>query len=154
MNFDEAFEKLIGHEGLYSNDSRDPGGETKYGVSKRSYPHLDIRNLTLDGAKRIYRLDYWEKCKCELLPTDLRFHIFDAAVNSGNNRAILWLQEALKVEQDGIIGPLTISAAHSLDADKLILKYNGTRLLFMTTLDGWKVFSRGWAKRIAENLLI
>jgi len=154
MNFDEAFEKLIGHEGVLSDNKADKGGLTKFGISQRAYPSVDIRALTLDDAKRIYYIDYWMKCKCELLPTSLRFHIFDAAVNSGVNRSILWLQEAVKVKQDGIIGPLTIAAAQTLDGDKLAMKYNGTRLMFMTELDGWRVFSRGWARRIAENLML
>ena len=61
MNFDVAFEKLIGHEGGYVNDARDPGGETKYGISKRAYPDEDIAGLTLERAKQIYRRDCWAR---------------------------------------------------------------------------------------------
>jgi len=69
--FDKAFEILIGHEGGYVNDVNDRGGETRYGISKRAYPHIDIANLTLAQAKEIYRTDYWDKVKCSSLPPDL-----------------------------------------------------------------------------------
>ena len=54
MTFDEAFKLLIGHEGGHVNDARDPGGETKFGISKRVYPFEDIRNLTIERARAIY----------------------------------------------------------------------------------------------------
>lgn len=153
MDFEHSFIKLIGHEGGYSNNPKDPGGETKYGISKRAYPNIDIRNLTLDGAKRIYRLDYWDKCKCNDLPDSVRFDVFDAAVNSGVKQAILWLQGALNVSTDGIIGQQTIKSAQAMNGERLSMKYNGTRLLFMTKLSSWPTFSKGWARRIAENLM-
>ena len=82
MNFDVAFEKLIGHEGGYVNDARDPGGETKYGISKRAYPDEDIAGLTLERAKQIYRRDYWDAVQAEYLPDAVRFDLFDAAAIS------------------------------------------------------------------------
>ena len=78
MNFDVAFEKLIGHEGGYVNDARDPGGETQYGISKRAYPDEDIAGLTLERAKQIYRRDYWDAVQAEYLPDAVRFDLFDA----------------------------------------------------------------------------
>jgi len=153
MNFDESFKKLIGHEGGYVNDPRDPGGETKYGISKRAYPNVDIKNLTLEGAKLIYKRDYWDKCRCDDLPDAVRFDVFDAAVNSGVKQAVLWLQRALDVVADGVIGNITLSMAMKIDEHLLSMKYNGTRLLFMTNLPTWPIYSRGWAKRIAENMV-
>lgn len=153
MNFDESFIKLMEHEGGYVNNLKDPGGETRYGISKRSYPNVNIKTLTLEGAKIIYKIDYWDKCRCDELPESVRFDVFDAAVNSGVNRATVWLQDALNVKSDGIIGAQTLNAVNSVNGDILSKRYNGTRLLFMTTLDGFKVFGRGWTKRIAENLL-
>lgn len=152
MNFDEAVTALLVHEGGYVNNPHDKGLETKYGISKRAYPNVNIKTLTIEGAKRIYKVDYWDKCRCDELPESVRFDVFDAAVNSGVNRATIWLQDALKVKSDGIIGANTLKAANSFNGHILSKRYNGTRLMFMTNLDGWKVFSRGWAKRIAENL--
>ena len=83
MNFDLAFSLVIGHEGGYVNDPRDPGGETKFGISKKSYPNLNIRLLTLADAKRIYLRDYWNRLQLDRLPDAVRFDLFDAAVNSG-----------------------------------------------------------------------
>lgn len=83
MSFQQAFQIVIGHEGGYVNDPVDPGGETKYGISKRSYPDVDIPNLTLEKAQAIYERDYWLKCGCDKLPHPMNIIIFDSAVNHG-----------------------------------------------------------------------
>lgn len=93
-SFDSAFSFVIGSEGEYSNDPDDPGGETKYGISKRAYPHLDIKNLTLDDAKSIYWQDYWDKADCDNLPNPLDICVFDTAVNQGVGRAKLLLAKS------------------------------------------------------------
>jgi lysozyme family protein len=152
-SFEACFERLIGHEGGYVNDARDPGGETKYGICKRSYPHLDIAALTLEQAKAIYQRDFWGRLGCDALPAGLRFHLFDAAVNSGPGNAVRWLQKAVGVAQDGDIGPATLRAANGYDAGTLVARYCGTRLAFMASLNTWPTFGRGWANRIAANLL-
>src|SRR5574343_326744 len=77
MTFDQAFDRLIGHEGGYVFDPHDPGGETKFGISKRAYPALDIAALTLADAKAIYRRDYWDGAQCDRLPPDLAFDRFN-----------------------------------------------------------------------------
>ena len=61
MNFDQAFDRLISNEGGYVNNPADPGGETNWGISKRSYPDVDIANLTREGAKAIYLRDFWQR---------------------------------------------------------------------------------------------
>lgn len=152
MDFDRAFDKVIGHEGGYVNDPRDPGGETKYGISRRAYPNLDIRNLTLDQAKGIYKRDYWDRCLCDQLPGLLRFHIFDAAVNSGVKQAAIWLQRAVGANADGIVGPRTIAAARAANPERVVAHMTGQRLDFMADLKNWPVHGRGWAKRLASNL--
>ena len=153
MNFDTAFEKLIGHEGGYSNDPHDPGGETKFGISKRAYPALDIRNLTLADAKAIYKRDYWDRAQCDRLPPELAFDVFDAAVNSGIGQAIRWLQRAVGVADDGYVGPLTLGAlTRDGDPSAVQARFNGHRLAFMTNLSTWQTFGKGWARRIAANL--
>ena len=82
-NFDTAFLLVIGVEGGYVNNPEDPGGETKYGISKRAYPDLDIRNLTLAAAKAIYLRDYWTAHHCDQMEWGKALLVFDCAVNGG-----------------------------------------------------------------------
>ena len=153
MNFDQAFEILIGHEGGYVNHPRDPGGETKFGISKRSYPGEDIPNMTLVRAKDIYQRDYWWKAGCDLVPECVKFDLFDTAVNAGPKTAIQMLQRAVGVEDDGVIGPKTMLALSSMDPERLDKRFNGFRLQHLSTLSTWETFGRGWANRIAKNLM-
>lgn len=152
MDFDEAFKILIGHEGGYVNDPRDPGGETKFGISKWSYPAVDIKGLTVDQAKRIYERDYWIPAGCDRVPAAIRFDLFDAAVNSGIERAVTWLQMAAGATPDGKLGPKTLTACIMVGGPTLQARFNGHRLEFMTNLSTWNRFGRGWARRIASNL--
>lgn len=164
MGFDEAFETLIGHEGGLSTIRSDPGNwtggkvgvgdlrGTKYGISAASYPGEDVRNLTLDRAKAIYRRDFWNKVRGDDLPYVVAFNLFDGAVNSGPARAIMWMQEAAGVAADGIIGPKSIAAFH-VHPEALAARYNGIRLRFMAGLSTWSTFGKGWARRIADNLM-
>ena len=152
MNFDASFEKLIGHEGGYTAGKGDPGGETRYGVSKRSYPDEDIANLTLERAKAIYKRDFWDRAQCDKLPQALAFQVFDAAVNSGIGQSIRFLQRAVGVADDGQLGPLSIAAIQRRDTAELVARFNAERLEFMTKLSVWDTFGRGWARRIAANL--
>ena len=151
--FDQCFDKLISHEGGYVNDPRDPGGETKFGISKRAYPDEDIAGITIEYAKQIYRRDYWDAVQAEYLPDAVRFDLFDAAVNSGVRQAVKWLQLAAKAEPDGIVGPKTLLAVRMADPQLLAKRFNGHRLRFMADLKTWPTFGRGWARRIADNLL-
>lgn len=153
MNFDQAFEILIGHEGGYVNHPNDPGGETKFGISKRSYPGENIPNMTLVRAKDIYQRDYWWKAGCDLVPECVKFDLFDTAVNAGPKTAIQMLQRAVGVEDDGVIGPKTMLALSSMDPERLDKRFNGFRLDHLNNLDTWPDFGRGWAQRIAENLM-
>lgn len=111
MNFDKAFNLVVGVEGGYSLNPNDPGGETKYGISKRSYPSVDIAALTLDAAKAIYQSDYWNAVSGDSLPWPLALLVFDCAVNQGQPVARVLLQTALGVAADGDIGPKTLAAA-------------------------------------------
>lgn len=150
--FDQCFEKLIHHEGGYVNNPKDPGGETKYGISKRSYPDVDIANLTLEQAKAIYLKDYWQRAKCDELPPSIAFLVFDCAVNSGIGQSVRFLQRAAGVADDGNVGAMTLAAVNRMDSEALAAKFLGQRLDFMTKLTTWDVFGKGWARRIAEQL--
>ena len=149
--FEVAVELILKHEGGYVNHLSDPGGETNYGISKRSYPHLDIKNLTREQAIAIYERDYWDKCQCDYLPSGLALMVFDMAVNAGNNRAIRILQYVLGVSVDGIIGPKTLEAA-SKSNDTDIYEYANQRLEFYQSLKTWPTFGRGWTRRTEETL--
>jgi lysozyme family protein len=153
MIFDQAFDRLFGNEGGYTDGQGDPGGETNWGISKRSYPYLDIKGLTRDQAKNIYRVDFWSRIHAEELPGSVAFQAFDFAVNSGIETAIRYLQRAVKVADDGHWGPVTRMAVMQTSESDIILRYNGLRLQFMTTLSNWPMAGRGWARRIASNLL-
>lgn len=153
MDFDKAFERVIGHEGGYVNDARDPGGETKYGISKRAYPFADIKNLTLDQAKDIYLRDYWNKLHLDELPACVRFDMFDAAVNSGIGAAAKFLQRAAGTAADGVIGKLTIAAANDLDPQLLDKRLSGYRLQYLADLSVFPTYGRGWLRRVASNLI-
>lgn len=117
---------VLQHEGDYSNDPKDPGGETKYGICKRSYPQLDIARLTIDEAKEIYRRDYWNAVQADELPWPLSLMAFDMGVNMGLTTARRMLQLALDVEVDGHIGEKTIAAAKRA-SDRRCLRYLAMR---------------------------
>ena len=150
MNFDTAFDRLIGHEGGYSNDPQDPGGETNWGISKRSYPNVDIKALTRDGAKAIYEADFWTP----LADADsaIKFQVFDFAVNGGLSVAIRKLQAAIGVADDGHWGPQSMAALGKMEVNDVLLKFNAQRLRFYTALKNWPRFGAGWTNRVAGNL--
>ena len=157
MNFERAFEKLLGHEGGFVDHPKDPGGSTRYGITQRvaraNGYEGDMRNLPLSEAKRIARKNYWDAVRADEMPDAARFDLFDAAYNSGVEQATKWLQRAAGAADDGIIGPKTILAVRMADPHKLAARFNGHRLRFLTDLKTWPDFGRGWARRIADNLM-
>lgn len=152
MKFEDVFDRLIGHEGGYVNDPKDPGGETNWGISKRSYPTVDIKNLSRWAARDIYRRDFWDKVQADKLPDGVAFQLFDFAVNSGMETAVRYLQRAVGVADDGHWGPVSQAAMERLSESDLIMLVLAERLGFMTRLKNWPDASRGWARRIATNL--
>ena len=157
MNFDDSFTRLLGNEGGYSDNSSDPGGKTMWGITEavaRACGYTgEMRDMPQDVAKAIYKPRYWDPISGDSLG-DLAFHVFDAAVNSGVRQATIWLQQALGVTADGVIGPGTRLAIAQADIGRATRAFNGARLAFMTDLPTWPSFGRGWAKRIANNLRI
>jgi lysozyme family protein len=158
VNFDRAFDLLLGHEGGYSRHPDDPGGETMWGITRRVALQEgyggDMRLLPRDFAKGIYRRKYWDAVKADSLPEAVRFALFDAAVNSGVKQAVMWLQRAVDVADDGILGPMTLQAAQRANGLRTAVQINALRLDFMTSLPTWGSFGRGWARRIAANLQV
>lgn len=153
ITFDGAFDRLMGNEGGYVNDPADPGGETNWGISKRAYPDVDIKNLTRDGAKAIYLADFWNHVGAEGLPDGVVFQLFDFAVNSGIQTAIRHFQDAIDVAEDGNFGPVSKTAAAKFSEAELIMRILGARLYFMTSCSNWPDAGKGWARRIASDLL-
>lgn len=156
MNFDLAFDALLGHEGGFVDNPKDPGGATRWGITERvaranGYTG-PMQELPVDLAKRIARTEYWDAVKADKLPEALRYPMFDAAYNSGVTQATWWLQRALGVKEDGYIGTQTILAALQASPERVKSRMLGMRLQFMTNLPTWGAFGKGWARRIAALL--
>lgn len=156
MNFDQAFHKLLGHEGGYVDHPSDPGGATNWGVTQavaRQNGYTGhMRNFPVEQAKEIYRRQYWDAIRAEELPPAIRYPVFDACVNSGPKQAVKWLQRAIGASDDGLIGGQTLTMARAAHPDFVARRMVGERLQFMTDLKAWPAFGRGWARRIAELL--
>ena len=118
-SFTEIIKKVLENEGGYVDDPDDPGGETNFGISKRSYPDLDIKNLTKEKAIAIYEEDYWIPSKAQIFSQDLRYHYFDMVVNAGQKSAVKVLQRACGAVVDGRIGPETVVKAKLIDEERL-----------------------------------
>ena len=161
--FERAFIETIDLEGGYVNDPADPGGETKFGISKRSYPHIDIAAMNIYQAREIYRRDYWQACRLgEVRRERISGEIFDTAVNMGCKAAVLIAQRALNflgenLIEDGKMGDKTISALNKWskkDERALFICLNGFQFsqYRMITQNNRRAvkFARGWTKRIQQ----
>ena len=156
MNFDQAFERLIAHEGGYVNHPQDPGGETHWGITLRTARANGytgrMRDMTRAQAKAIYRDAYWRRARADEYDPAIGFQLFDAAVNHGMGNATRFLQRAVGVADDGVIGPMTVAAVRRMSVTDVLARFNAERLEFYTRLTTWPTFGRGWARRVAENL--
>ena len=149
-NFEMAVERVLEHEGGYVFNPNDPGGETNFGISKKSYPNTDIKNLKRIDAIEIYRRDYWKKvCGNDILDQLSAEVLFDAAVNIGVRRASKLAQACVLAKQDGIIGRRTL---HKLNLTNAFpVHFTLARVKYYTELVSHKrslgVFLLGWIKR-------
>jgi lysozyme family protein len=148
--FNDYLKVILKHEGGYVNNSSDPGGETNYGISKRSYPGLDIKNITTEDASNIYYNDYWVKLNIDKISNeDLKLHIFDMSVNAGIKVAVKLLQSIVKTTQDGIVGSITLSKVNNED---LVDKYKESRINYYNNLvdknPKLSIFLKGWISRV------
>jgi lysozyme family protein len=153
----ETIDIILKHEGGYVNDPKDAGGETNLGISKRSYPHLDILSLTKGQAEEIYWTDYWLRCQCNRLPKGLDLMVMDYAVNAGVSRASKALQGIVGAKQDGIIGAMTLDALgrHTGTPEgirKTINEYYSLRQAHYESLDTFSIYGKGWSRRNTETL--
>ena len=146
-DFNRCIDFILAEEGGYVNHPDDPGKETNFGISSRAYPGLNIRALTLSDAVNIYRRDYWTPVQGDQFPDPLALVLLDTAVNMGPTAAILMLQRAVKVTEDGILGAVTRSAA--MDAlPSLLSDYLAERALRYAKNPNVPVFGRGWYRRL------
>ena len=156
VKFDDIIEKVLEHEGGIVDDPKDAGGLTNMGISQRAYPDEDIRGLTVERAKELYKRDYWDRYRTGDLPDRLRHIYVDMCINMGGGRAIKILQEACnsknatKIDVDGGIGPATIKAASNVEPFRL----RSYRVMFYAELVMKKPeqerFWVGWFRRSCE----
>ena len=154
-SFDEIIEIVLEHEGGYVNDPDDSGGETNFGVAKRSHPDVDIKNLTKEKAIEIYKTEYWDKNKVEKLPEQLRHIYFDMCVNMGRGRAGRIIQRAANNKGhnllvDGVLGPVTLGKINNVELERV----RAFRIKFyadlVTRKPNQEKFYFGWFKRSLE----
>lgn len=154
--FDAIFERLMKHEGGYVNHPNDPGGETMYGVTKRvaraNGYNGPMRSLPKSTAKAITEKSYYKAVKGDQLDRLIAWQLTDAAYNHGNRQAVKFLQRAVGVTADGLIGPRTLAAVAEMDKNDVVFLFLAERLEFFTNLRIWQTFGKGWARRIVGNL--
>ncbi len=128
-DFNRCISLILAEEGGLSNHRQDPGGLTKYGISQRSYPTLNIAALTLSEAQALYRRDYWNPIHGDELPSGLDLLMLDCAINQGVVTTIQLLQQAIRIQDDGLLGPKTLAAAEHaerISAPRLVRTTSGT----------------------------
>lgn len=154
--YDEALRRLLADEGGYSDHPTDPGGPTNFGITLTDYRKYinpqgmasDVRNMTVDQAKRIYKSKYWNAMNCDALPAGLDYAVFDYGVNSGIGRAPKVLQRIVGVPADGAIGPATLESISKRDVNGLINALCDERMVYLRSLKIWPTFGKGWTRRV------
>ena len=161
QNFDKCMTMLLIHEGGFVDGNKigDPGGLTNMGITKRTYDEYhgtdvtedEMRALTKADVEPIYRRNYWNRCRCQDLPSGVDWAVFDFAVNAGTGRAAKALQQAVEVEQDGSIGPLTLMKVKIVPVENIINRTAVYREQFYRSLKTFDTFGRGWLRRNDET---
>jgi lysozyme family protein len=157
-NFDKCLAEVLKHEGGWADHPKDPGGATMKGVTiavfreykGRDVTKAELRAISVDDLRAIYKRGYWDKVRADDLPMGLDLVAFDAAVNSGPSRGAKWLQSAIGVTVDGKIGPETLAYARAANIELTIDRACDERLMFLQRLKTWGTFGRGWSARVAS----
>src|SRR5213593_788875 len=149
MTFENAVAFVLQEEGGTSNNPADAGGLTKWGISSRQYPQVGQSTFSKDDAIAIYKRDYWDRLRCDNLPWPAALLVFDTAVNHGQAQAARWLQQALHVKADGVVGELTARAAWAAGQETL-LNILVCRALEYGRHPNFITFGRGWMRRLFE----
>lgn len=127
---------------------RDPiGGLTKYGISAKTYPGIDIANLSLESATMFAVRDYWVPCHCDDMAPVIARLVFDFAYHSGQQRAIRSLQASLRIFSDGVMGDETLNAVRAV-GDTIVCDYLARRAVYLTGMDNFDSNGRGYMKRL------
>jgi len=158
-DFNTAIIKTLVHEGgdTFTNDTTDRGGATKYGISEKAYPDLDIRNLTEDQAKAIYKQDYWDRVRGDDIQSQMIAEtIFDVCVNMGVAGGSKLAQKTLKIEPaDGIIGPQSLAVINAADEDLFVAKFALAKIQRYTEIcradESQKKYLLGWLNRTLDS---
>jgi lysozyme family protein len=145
--FEKAIDVILRCEGGDSDDPNDPGGKTRFGISAKSYPDVDIAKLTISGASQIYRTDYWSPNSCDEMPYWAALCVFDSAVNMGRGNAVKFLQQVAGVSLDGKIGPVTLRVIKHMEPEEGIAEFMSYRTQAYAKMRGWDRYGRGWVRR-------
>ena len=157
-NYPASLAAVLKHEGGYSNNPKDPGGATMKGVTQAVYdayrkrhgiPTAAVKGIDDRELQAIYKQQYWDIVRGDDLPSGLDYCVFDFAVNSGPGKSVEYLQSALGVKTDGVMGNITLHAADTTDARKTINEVCDRRLAFLKRLKIWSEFGKGWSARVA-----
>lgn len=159
-NFDKCLRMLLKHEGGFVSHPKDPGGITNLGVTKKVYEkwvgrdvtEQEMRDLTVEQVAPIYKKNYWDKCKCDKLPSGADWSVFDWAVNSGTGRASKAVQKICGAEPDGVIGPKTLALLDNISHELIIEDMYKIRQNFYENLKTFDTFGKGWTRRNKETL--
>jgi lysozyme family protein len=157
-SYPEAIRRLLASEGGYVNHPSDPGGPTNFGITLADYRRYvkpdagdaDVRAMTVDAAKAIYRAKYWGAMRCDALPAGVDYCVFDYAVNSGTGRAPKVVQRVLEQTVNGRMDDATVAAVLARDAREVVQAICDERMRFLKGLRTWQVFGKGWSRRVGE----
>jgi lysozyme family protein len=159
QTFDEALRRLLAHEGGYSNHPSDPGGPTNFGITLADYRRYidnggsaaDVRRMSVEQAKAIYRSKYWNAMRCGELPAGVDYAVFDYGVNSGLGRAPKVLKRVLGLDAaSSVVTDTVIAAAKRRAAKAVVNAICDERLRFLKSLRTWPVFGKGWDRRVKQ----
>ncbi len=161
-NFAKSLKAVLVHEGGYVNHPADPGGATNFGVTQKVYDawrvgrgdaKRSVKGIDKAEVEAIFRRQYWDAVSGDELPAGIDYVVFDGAVNSGPSQSIKWLQRALSGYTgpiDGVLGVRTLRRVREdEDHDALVARICDRRMAFLKALKTWKVFGKGWTKRVA-----
>jgi len=157
-NFQKSLNLVLDHEKGFSDYPFDAGGMTNLGVTKKTWEawlkrpvdEAEMRSLTPEKVAPLYKIKYWDACKCDQLPLGIDYAVFDFAVNAGVSRASKTMQATLGTAADGIVGPATIGVATNADPDEFLEKFSKLKEQFYRSLQLFDVWGKGWLRRVSE----
>jgi lysozyme family protein len=165
-NWDKSCDMVLAHEGGFTNDQRDSGnhlsdgraGSTMLGCTQANWEAYvghqvtwdDMKKLTKDDVKPLYKKNYWDAVKGDDLPSGVDYAAFDFAINAGPAASRKMIQRALGVTADGAFGPMTMAAIKAADAKELMHKFSEAKTNFYKSLSNFNVYGTGWLRRVAD----